>query len=332
MLEYKDESILVIGEGTTNYKVNIINEIKTLKEIEKYGIDSQLYEAYDCASKFQAISHFYVLNMKYDTDYPEIIESLIQSDFTYIVPINIRLSDKLYLESENKKVPYAEFLLNKIKDSNLSTIIMTDNHASLYNDIDHYINDMETKIQMFKKLSIAINSYGRNLIFVANNLEDYSFANVVAACMLKSSPYKDYPLQDCGEAVFDIDNHDIRSKEFSFFKYNIKRSATIEHFNNFSTLNDQDKYVPINRVIKYIQRYLDLSEFCGKTYNEYLKILIIDRLDVLLSSLVNYAIADYDIISCDFINDTQTKTVIVLNEISITPINSIEKYKLYIEA
>lgn len=332
MLEYKDESILVIGEGTTDYKVNIINEIRSLKEIEKYGLDSQLYEAYDCASVFKATTHFYVLNMRYDTDYPEIIESLIQSDFTYIVPINIRFSDKIYIESEQKKIPYAEFLLKNIKDSNLSTIIMTDNHASLYNDIDQYINDMEAKINLFKDLSIGINTYGRNLVFIANNLVDYSFANVVAACMLKSSPYKDYPLQDCGEAVFDIDKHDVRSKEFAFFKYNIKRSATIENFNNFSTLNDQDKYVPINRVIKYIQRYLDLSEFCGKTYNEYLKVLIVDKLDALLSALVNYAITDYNIISCEFINDTHTKTIIVLNEISITPINSIEKYKLYIEA
>lgn len=331
MLSYKNETILIIGQGTTNYKVNIINNITSTSEAKRYGEDSDLYDAYNTAVNFNCDNGVYMLNMQYDTDYPYIIQSIIQSDFTYIVPINIKLSDTIYLEETNKHYFVAEYLLNSIKDSNLSTIFMTDNHAHYYEDIDHFISDMETKVRTFKNASIAINNYGRNLCFIANNLSDYKYANLVAACMLKSSPYNDYPLQDCGEAVFDIDTHDVHTKECAFFKYNIKRSATIDNFNNFSITNNQDKVVTINRAIKYIQRYLDLSDFCGKFYNSYIKSMVIERLNDLLANILNVAISDYNIVSCEFMKNTQTKTVVILNTIEIVPINSIEKYRLLIE-
>lgn len=331
MLSYKNETILIIGQGTTNYKVNIINNITSTSEAKRYGEDSDLYDAYNTAVNFNCDNGVYMLNMQYDTDYPYIIQSIIQSDFTYIVPINIKLSDTIYLEETNKHYFVAEYLLNSIKGSNLSTIFMTDNHAHYYEDIDHFISDMETKVRTFKNASIAINNYGRNLCFIANNLSDYKYANLVAACMLKSSPYNDYPLQDCGEAVFDIDTHDVHTKECAFFKYNIKRSATIDNFNNFSITNNQDKVVTINRVIKYIQRYLDLSDFCGKFYNSYIKSMVIERLNDLLANILNVAISDYNIVSCEFMKNTQTKTVVILNTIEIVPINSIEKYRLLIE-
>lgn len=331
MLDYKNETILIIGTGSTNYKLNYINEVPNEYEARKYGEDSELYKAFTDSQTFGVSNGIYMINMHYDTDYPEIINSITQSDFTYIVPLNVRLSDTLYLEDKNKKVFFAEYLLNSIKDSNLSTIIMTDNHASYYEDIDHYIRSMESIINTFKKSSVAITNYGRNLCFVANNLKDYDHANLIIAFMLKMSQYKDYPLQDCGDAVFDIDTHDIHVAEFAFFKYNIKRSATIDNFNNFSIPYTQDKFVPINRVIKYIQRYLDLSEYCGKFYNSYIKSVIIERLNALLSSIKNIAITNYKILSCEFVKNTQTKTVVILNEIEIIPINSIEKYKMFIE-
>lgn len=331
MLDYTQETILVIGKGATNYKVNTINKITSLSEAEKYGEESELYEAYEDAVYFNATNGLYMINMLYDTDYQNIIHSITQSDFTYIVPLNIKLSDVIYLEESNKRYFVAEYLLSAIKDSNLSTIIMTDNHAHYYEHIDHFINDMESKIQSFKNASIAINNYGRNLCFVANNLNDYKYANLIAAYMLKASPYKDYPLQDCGDAVFDIDTHDVREKELAFFKYNIKRSATIDNFNNFSIADDQDKIVTINRTIKYIQRYLDLSDFCGKFYNAYIKSMVIERLNDLLTNILNVAIRNYNIVSCEFAKNTQTKTVVILNTIDIMPINSIEKYRLLVE-
>lgn len=331
MLSYQDETILIIGKGTTNYKVNIINNVTNNSEAKRYGENSDLYEAYNTAINFNCNNGIYMLNMQYDTDYPYIIQSIIQSDFTYIVPINIKLSDTIYLEETNKHYFIAEYLLNSIKDANLSTIFMTDNHAHYYEDIDHFISDMETKIRAFKNASIAINNYGRNLCFVTNNLSDYKYANLVTACMLKSSSYSDYPLQDCGESVFDMDTHDIHVKECAFFKYNIKRSATIDNFNNFSITNNQDKVVTINRAIKYIQRYLDLSDFCGKFYNAYIKSMVIDRLNDLLTNILNIVISDYNIVSCEFMKNTQTKTVVILNTIEITPINSIEKYRLLVE-
>ena len=76
---------------------------------------------------------------------------------------------------------------------------------------------------------------------------------------------------------------------------------------------------------------MDLSEFCGKFYNAYIKSVVLEKLNTLLAAVKNVAIADYKVLSCDFVKNTQTRTVVILNEIEITPINSIEKYKLFIE-
>lgn len=332
-MKYINESLLIIGAGDTSYRQNTIQKISSLKEAERYGAGSQLYNAFVDASEFGITDKIYMLNMLYDTDYPEIIDSLIQSDFTYIAPINIKFSDKIIIGKNDtqKKIYYGEYLLNSIKDANLSTIIMTDSHASNYEDIDQYIDATEDTLRSFKRTSFSINSYGRNLCFVANNLVNYRYSNLIVACMLLSCSLSEYPLHDCGEAVFDIDTHDIISKEFSFFKYNIKRSATIENFHNFSCANDQDKCMNISRCIKYIQKYLDLSEFCGRLHNGYLKVLITKQLESLLDSLVGIAITKYQILSCDFVLNKITKTVVVLNTIAITPINTLEKYILTIE-
>lgn len=327
-----NESLLIIGTGDTTYRQNYIHKVSTLREAAKYGEGSQLYNAYIDASEFGIADKIYMLNMVYDTDYPLIIDSLVQSDFTYIVPINIKFSDKITIDNAtHKRMYYPEYFLSTIKDVNLSTIIMTDSHADNYEDIDHFVDSMENILRGFKRTSFSINSYGRNLCFVANNLVDYKYANLIVACMLLSCSLSEYPLQNCGEAVFDIDNHDVTSKEMSFFKYNIKRHATLENFHNFSTSNDQDKCMSISRCIKYVQRYLDLSEYCGKLHNGYLKVLIMNKLDSLLKDLVGTVISKYQILSCEFVQNKFTRTVVVLNTISITPVNTLEKYILTIE-
>ena len=270
--------------------------------------------------------------MSYTSDYSDVVSAISQCDINYIVPINVKLSDKIYLENLGGHAYFAEYLLGSIGASgNGSTIIISDAHASLYEDIDQYISSTEKLITNFKNSSLAIKKYGSDLCFVANNLANYDYANVVAASMLATSEYKNYPLQDCGDAVFDIDYHDIYSKEFCFFKYNIRRSATIENFHNFAIVDDQYKFVPINRVVKALYKYLDLSDFRGHMYNTYKKVLIVDKLDTLLSSVTGVMITDYSITSCEFVKDKNTKTVLVLTEITIIPINSIEKYKLSIE-
>lgn len=327
-----NESLLIIGTGDTVYRQNAIHKVSSLDEASKYGEGSQLYDAFIDASEFGISDKIYMLNMVYDTDYPFIIDSLVQSDFTYIVPINVKFSDKITIDTDkHKRVYYPEYLLSMIKDANLSTILMTDSHASLYEDIDQYINAMENIIRGFKQTSFSVNVAGRNLCFIANNLVDYKYANLIVACMLMSCSLSEYPLHDCGEAIFDIDYHDVSQKEFAFFKYNIKKHATLENFHNFSINNDQDKFMNICRCIKYVQRNLDLSDFCGKLYNGYLKVLITNRLNTLLSDMVGVAISKYQVLSCEFVRNIQTKTIVVLNTIAVTPINSLEKYILTVE-
>lgn len=328
-MKYED-SLLIIGAGTTEYRLNEIYKVDSEILVKKYGTDSELYTEYTNAKAFGA-RNIYLMNMLYQDNYPEVIHSFIQNDFTYIAPINITFSQKIYNPETQKFVFPADYFLKKIKDNNYSTIIMTDAHASLYEDIDSFIDSTEEKIRAFKNTCKTSLKYGRNLCFIANNLKDYQHANVIIAATLLSTPYNAYPSKNFGDTIFDIDYHDVKQKEFCFFKYNTLRSTTIENFNNFSYIDDQDKFIPINRCIKYVQRNLDISEFCGRMYNDYLKIAITNKLNNLLEKMRGTILHDYKVESCEFYKNKTTNTVTVVNTIVITPINSLEKYKLTLE-
>lgn len=325
-----EESLLIIGAGTSEYKVNEVCKVESEILVQKYGIESELYTEYENAKAF-GVKNIYLLNMLYPEDYPLIVPVLLQNDFTYIAPVNIYFSQKLYDPDTKKFVFYPDYLLRKIKDNNYSTIIMSDTHASQYEDIDHFIDAMESKIRLFKNTCRISLKYGRNLCFVANNLLNYTNANVAIAAALLTTPYNVYPSKNFGSAIYDIDHHDVKQKELGFFKYNVLKGATLENFNNFSLIDDQDKFMPISRSIKYVQRNLDISEFCGNLYNEYLKISIMNKLDMILEKMKGTILHDYHVESCEFYRNTTTNTITVINTIFITPINSLERYKIMLE-
>lgn len=346
-----NETLLIIGEGTTEYLVNEIVKINTKSKAELYGIDSDIYHCF-CDAQDIGAKNIYILNMMYYTDYPLVVNALVQNDFTYIVPTNGFLSStiiaKLHRTTKKfvpevvldmqkdtdeyiyKEMYLGEYLLANIRKNNKSTIFMTDIHASLYENIDAFIDDMESKIKNFKRKSFYKNAFGRNLCFVSSNLRKYRYGNVVAASMLCSSNYNKYPKYDCGDSIFDIDKHDVKSKEFVFFKYNIVRETTLENFHNFRVQDDSVKFVPIDRCIKYIERHLDLSEFCGKLYNDYLRMAIVEALNIQLESMRNIVLRDFCVTDCKFVKH-KNFTVTVLNAITVVPINSLESYRIEYE-
>jgi hypothetical protein len=165
---------------------------------------------------------------------------------------------------------------------------------------------------------------------VANNLQNHEFANLMVACALCTTDYSKYPEADFGPAIFDIDDFDVDDLELIYFKNNKLTSTTIENLKNFRIEGDQAKIINIDRVIKFIERELDFSEFRGKIYTDYIKLKIYNKLNEFLQSIINVAIRDFDITSIEFVTTTPG-IGLILNVFSIVPINSIESFDIAME-
>ena len=166
-----------------------------------------------------------------------------------------------------------------------------------------------------------------NFIYVANNLTGYIYANVVLACSLINTDYAEYPVSDLfGPAYFEIDQSDVYSR-LVYFKNNYITGTTVENLVNFS-----DDYVlrlvPVYRIIKYFYFHQpDQDEFIGKTYSEYRKLKIKEKLDEFLSNLKGWIIYKYEIVS---VTDIQTElgTIDIRLRYNIWPKFTTEVYRL----
>lgn len=322
----KHKNMLLIGSGETNYKLGEVTYFETSKAVlENYG-NCKLTNAFITAKGF-GVENIFLMNIKRQKDYFNIVTTLRQNDFAYIVPVEILLSDG-YNDAYrgNKKITYVQYLLEEIGAFNDSTFVVTDKHASLYEDLDAFIDEMQELNKTFNS-SITKSLQGQNLIFVANNLVNYPLANVVLASALCVCDLDIYPSLDVGQAVFTFDSSDI-SSDLVFFKNNTIAETSIENLLNFKN-NGPQKIVTIDRIIKYIKRELDFSEFKGKLFTGYQKLRIEQKLKVFLKSLKGYILEDYYIKSITSYHDT-AGTVIVLNRFDIWPINSIEKCSIEI--
>lgn len=326
----KDDSILIIDKGGNEYKLNEFYKPKNSHDVlEKYG-ESSLYKSYIDA-KSNGANNVYVMNCSKITDYISSIEIVKLYNFSYVVPVGIKISDTFYSEKYEREMYFAEYYLIEFGKFTNSTIIFTDAHASLYENIDHYIFDMESKISKYKdncKYVLDIN--GISLIFCLNNLENYDHSNVVLASMLSATPVGKYPSNMHTNAIFDIDKSDLYQSEIVFFKNNHIVDTTIENLKNFRTIDDACKIVTISSVIKYIQRNLDTSFVSGKLYNEYLKMNLHDYLDMFFRKLIGSMITNYIIRGISF-TPAENMTCRLTADIEIFPINSLESINAMVE-
>ena len=181
----RKNSILIVGVGATNKHYNDIVKPESKKEmIDTFG-DCQLTDAYIRALDFGA-SGIYVMNIEKMHDYISASSLISQFDFTYIVPIDVRLSDFYYdpTVNKNKKTYYVQRLMESLYlTGSSSTVITTDDHADLYEDIDAFINTMNKRRSDFKQNKTKLSIY-RNVVFVLNNLSDTKWANVDLAAII----------------------------------------------------------------------------------------------------------------------------------------------------
>lgn len=324
----KHRNILIIGEAANNAKLNQVvycGNASISQVFNLYGI-SELSEAFELAKRLN-IKDIFLANVRNNTDYVLVAEMIQQYEFSYVIPLGIKFSDSFYDPDKQRSVTYAEHFLAYSQGTS-STIIMTDEHATNYENMDHFLRDMFLKIKNFKNSSYGYLQFGENLCLVANNLSDYNMANLILGCVLCITDYDSYPDYDFGDAIFDIDENDIKNYELAYFRGNILTNTTIENLYNFRDTNDIRKIVLVDRIVKYVIKEKDFSKYYGRIFNDYIKMQIYGELGDFLRSIVGSIIESYKINSVTLQKSSDHSGIIIL-DYEITPIiNSVDSYKI----
>ena len=326
----RDKTIVIIGEGETNKKINQVEYYNLYEEVKEMYGECDLSLAFKQAKEI-GVPHVFVVNIKRKEDYIDLIELLKQHDFGYICPLNLRLSDYFYdLANDDKKTYYIDYFNRQMNYLNNSTIVVTEKHASLYEDIDHFIDDMKDKLLAFKNILNSLFN-GRNTYFVANNLKDYHYANIALASALCSSELNQYPRYNYGEAIFDIDSWDIGLNEIIYFKNHNDINTTVDNLVNLKAEVSPEKIIMIDRVLKYIVRKINLEQFIGRNMRAHTKLQIERTLEEFFNRLIDFVITRYEILNINFVKDIPgSGRVEVL--IDIWAIGSLEKVTVKVEA
>jgi hypothetical protein len=334
-MDKSKRNILIIGQGETDSKRKIILnpiEPKTAKMI--YGETSELYNAYKVAYDITNDSNIYTVNCKSYTDFIEISDTLIQYDFDFIIPIGYYLNDKFYNPVNNKMISYIGYYLNRFGSVYSNAIIVTTAQPShLYDDIDEYLYDMKKLYKDFKnENSETVNLFGKNLIFVLNNLNETEYPHVVLAATLSKCDFKSYPKNISHSTYFDIDHLDLYyDQEICYHKYyTSQNNSSIENLNNFLQSDNIYKRVLIDLLIKYVVKKLDLTEFNGMLFNPYVKVKIDKKVATIMDSMKENIFVSYKVNRIAYIK-TGPGVGNVIVDLSIVPFSILENINIIME-
>ena len=329
ILVNKNKTLLIIGKATKNWAPKEIVLAYDEEEVKKNYKGGDLVDAY-LRAKEMGVTDIFLMNIQKDSDYFDILDTLKDNDFAYVVFSSLYLSDTFHdvVDSHKRIHSFYAYFLGYISKSNNTTFVVTDKHASLYEDIDTYLDDMrEIKNTFLSRCS------GRaqlnNIIFVMNNLKGNKYANIDLAASLVISDLNEYPSYGFNDVVFHIDPWD-NPEDIAYFRDNVTRETTIENLVNLSQDITPEKVVFIDRIIKALKREMDFSEFKGRFYSEYQKLLLNQKLETYLSSLLGYTLRDYNIDSIEVFKDGPA-TVQLVARLSLYPINCLEVCSLNLE-
>lgn len=324
------KKILIAGPALSNHKAReIVLPADKDEALNLFG-QSELYEAY-VLLKDLGVDNIYLSNCYSRSDYIRLSDKIIHYDFDYFIPINIYLSDKFYNPVTDKDQYYAEYFLEQFALVNsLTTVIMTERHASLYEDFDHFVfemNRIEAEfIEEFSyNKSTFLDSYGNNLNFVYNNLESIPYSNVVLGALFVNRDYGKYLSSlTSTSTVFDIDQNDVQGLRAMYFKYNYYASnTTLENPMNFRKTLDIYANALIDDVIKRAIKTLDLDKFKGRLYNQYVAIQIESEVTKALNSMKGKLFKEYTINRIGFKKTDATSGYIVI-DYSFIPYGTLE--------
>ena len=312
----KHKNLLILGKAATNnYRKTIVYADNYNKVLNTYG-ESDLTEAYKIAKDFGA-PYVFLCNCRQEYDYLDLADTLRDSDFAYIVPVSIYISDEFDEPKTERRISYIEYLLEKMGSYNESVFIVTDKKADLYETMDDFIEESNKIANNFKR-SIKYPANAENVVYVVNNLTDYKMANLLAGVSLCVSEPYEYPQMDLLDQYEDIGN-------WAYFQNHKVRDTTLENLLNFKNICPE-KIVFISRIIKIIKRELDFSEFVGKQYSEYRRLNIQTKLQEYLESITNTLIYKYNIIHTKAYRPSKEKlSVYIENVFEVWPVNCTEK-------
>lgn len=288
------DTILLIGIDDKKVNLGQIYEPDRYSRLQElYGEESVFLEPYRLLTEDFEAESVSVLNLDAWDDLREDPELLQQQEFTYILPLDLRLSDSYDDIFENKRYYYVQLLV-WMTTQTYSTVIATGQHAQNFNTLTEYLDYEQEELETITD-SLS-NLWKNNLIYVSNGLRNFTQANVVLAGALLND-IAEYPLPDVlGEAYWDMDYSDV-DMDMVWFCNHFLRETTIENLKNFSN-NYFIKSVLVDRIIKWLKRHWpDWNEYIGTAFTEYKLMKITEQTDEYLKSLVDWIIYDYRIIS-----------------------------------
>lgn len=329
------DSLLIVGKAKTKYQKASIEEFETLSDVlEKYG-ECSFSKAFETAQDFGA-SNIYMANIQELNEYFTLADFIAEYDFTYVVFLDLYLSDTYIDPVSGKDISYLQYILEKSTNTN-SIFLMTGKHASLYEDIDSFLQNTKKEIVSFKK-KCSTNIDLRNVQYVANNLKNYDSANLILALMFLATDIAEYPNPEdigsvtLGDAVFYIDDFDIGEADFSYFKTTNLLGTTVENLLNLYRYKSPLKIAYIDRIIRYITTLINFDDYIGQGYSEYKRTMIAEKEKTILGSLKNYLIEDYTVHECYAVKNAFCPgTVTVILTVSVIPIGVMESVKISIK-
>lgn len=315
-------SLLIVGKGDSEYENTKIVYPSTLKEVEEmFGVNSQLTLAYREA-KLAGAPEVYLCNCYKFTDYIDVLDLIAQNEFACIAPL-FDFSLTFVNPLDNKETYLSELYSNSLQES-FTHIFFTDKHASLYEDIDHYLKTMRSKNYAFKDRAFDRLEKGDNMSFVLNNLKDYKFANVVLAAIISKSSLRYYPKENLGEAVFDITSEDIYDHEFVYFTYDHLAKTIIENMQNYYKEPAPEKMLLVSIIKNRINIALNYEDFSGRLVNAHTKLELENYTNEVLNGFVGKIIESYELLKIKY-ERAGAGEININIYISIKPYNSIEK-------
>ena len=323
----KHKSVLLIGIGKTNKYLHDIVKPERISEVREVYGDSDLVDSYELLVKDNEDKDIFIMNIEVMTDYLDIAPLVSSYEFAYVVPIDVGISNYFYDPNNNgRKTFYIQYLIEALNNDNQTTFIITDTHASLYQDMDQFLQSMRYREKEFHA-AIKLQRTKRQVVFVANNLTGINYGNVELTRMILLSETNQYPFDDAKlNAIFSIDfNDDIGS--MAYFKTHADRTTTVENLLTFDDEGEPTKIFFIYRICLYIAKELDFSEYIGSKYISYKKQHIENIVSEYLSSLVGFVLSNYRIDEVFAKEDPEHPgTVNIILHYAIQPIGCAERF------
>lgn len=316
------DTILLLGIDYAKKYLSQIIEIDRIQElIDIYGENSIFAEPFRLLKDRFGAENISVLNLDSWDDLKEEEELFSQHHYSYILPIGLRLSDSYDDIFKNKRYLYSQLLV-WMTGREPSTVIMTGQHASLFNTLTEYLIQEQKEIET--ATDYLYNLQGNNLIYVSNGLRNQEHANIILAGLLLGD-IGTYPLpEDLETAYWETDYSDI-DMDLVWFRNHEIRPVTVENLKNFAT-DPFLKNVLIDRIIKYLKTHWpDQHEYIGTAFSDYKLIQIAEQAETYLKSLVGWILYDYKILSV-FTEQHPDSTIGIHIRYEIWPRFTIEKY------